>query len=94
MVKGKTKSGIKFQLNEKIKEDARLLYFMVKIESDETSDHDKGAYVFKLLELFFGEDGVPVFMNEVAAKHDGVCDVINMMSELHEMMEALGLKNS
>ena len=93
MVKGKTKSGITFSLNEKVKEDARLLYYLVKIESDETSDHDKGAYVFKLLELFFGTDGVPVFMNEVAQKHDGICGVKDMMTEMHEILDALGLKN-
>lgn len=94
MVKGKTKSGIKFSMNEKVKEDARLLFYLVKIEDEETSDLDKGKYVFKLLELFFGADGVPVFMEEVAGKHDGICDTVSMMTELHEILEALGVKNS
>ena len=35
MVKGKTKSGIKFQLDERIKDDARFLYYMAKSQDDE-----------------------------------------------------------
>ncbi len=94
MVKGKTKSGIKYQLNEKVKDDARVLYLLVQMQREEVSLEDKGKYVFDLLELMFGKDGVPVFMNEVAAAHKGVCDVQSMLAELTEMFDALKAKNS
>lgn len=94
MVKGKTKSGIKYQLNEKVKDDARVMYLLVQMQREEIPVEDKGRYVFDLLELMFGKDGVPVFMNEVAATHNGVCDVPSLLAELTEMFDALKAKNS
>ena len=35
MVKGKTKSGIKYQINESVRDDARLLYMLVQLQRDE-----------------------------------------------------------
>ena len=42
MVKGKTKSGIAFELDERIKDDARLTYLLVKMQqSKETLEIGK-----------------------------------------------------
>ena len=38
MIKGKTKSGIQFSLNEKIKEDARFLYYLTKIQQKDLEE--------------------------------------------------------
>ena len=94
MVKGKTKSGIKYQINEAIKDDARLLYMLVQLQSDKVDVERKGQLVFEMLTLIFGEDGVMPFMNAVAASHDGVCSTDAMISELNEILESINSKNS
>lgn len=95
MVKGKTKSGIKFSLDERIKDDARLLFILVQIQSDKVSVERKGALVFELLTIIFGtDDKVMEFMDEVASKHDGFCTNDILMAEINDIFEALGAKNS
>lgn len=94
MVKGKTKSGIKFQINEVVKDDARLLYMLVQLQRDDVALEDKGKTVFDMLTLIFGDEGVMAFMNEVAAKHDGICSTEAMLAELNEILESINAKNS
>lgn len=95
MVKGKTRSGIKFQLDERIKDDARFLYYMAKSQDDEADTAEKSKAVMGMLKLIFGDDdGVISFMNTVASTNKGVCSIDVMLSELTEMFEALNAKNS
>lgn len=94
MVKGKTKSGIKFQLDERIKDDARFLYYVAKSQDEDADTAEKSKAVMGMLKLIFGDDdGVISFMNTVASTNDGVCSVDVMLSELTEMFEALNAKN-
>ena len=94
MVKGKTKSGIKYQINEGIRDDARLLYLLVQLQSEDVSMEAKGKIVFDMLTLIFGNDGVMAFMNEVADKHDGICSTEAMLAEMNEILESVNAKNS
>ena len=95
MVKGKTKSGIKFQLDERVKDDARFLYYLTKAQDEESEMGDRSKAVMGILELIFGTDeGVITFMNAVAATNDGICSIEVMLSELTEMFEAVNAKNS
>lgn len=94
MVKGKTKSGIKYQINESVRDDARLLYMLVQLQRDDIALEDKGKIVFDMLTLIFGSDGVMAFMNEVADKHDGICSTEAMLAELNEILESINAKNS
>lgn len=95
MVKGKTKSGIKFQLDERIKSDARFLYYLSKAQDENADTTEQARAVTGILKLIFGTDeGVIRFMDAVASVNDGVCDVKVMLSELTEMFEALNVKNS
>lgn len=95
VVKGKTKSGIKFSLDERIKDDTRLLYILVQIQSDKVTNEKKGALVFELLGLIFGsDDKVMEFMDEVASKHGGFCTNESMIAEINDIFEAIGAKNS
>lgn len=94
MVKGKTKSGIKFQINEAIKDDTRTLYLITKMQNS-SDPMEQGKALFDLLNLLFdGEEGVVNFMDEVAAKHNGICSPTIMVEELTEMFESTKLKNS
>lgn len=95
MVKGKTKSGIKFQLDERIKDDARFLYYMAKSQDESADAAEKSKAVMGILKLIFGDDdGVISFMNTVASVNKGVCSIDVMLSELSEMFEAINAKNS
>lgn len=94
MVKGKTKSGIKYTINENIKNDARTLYLMTKMQ-DNSDPVAQGKALFDLLKMVFGgEEGMVTFMDEVASKHDGVCGTDVLIEELTEMFETANLKNS
>ena len=95
MVKGKTKSGIKFQIDERIKDDARFLYYMAKSQDENADMTERSKAVMGILKLIFGNDeGVISFMNTVASTNGGVCSTDVMLSELSEMFEALNAKNS
>lgn len=95
MVKGKTKSGIKFQLDERIKDDARFLFYIAKMQNKDVSIEESSAATMGVLKLIFGSDeGVLQFMDAVASANNGVCDITIMMTELNEMFEALNAKNS
>ena len=95
MVKGKTKSGIQFQLDERIKDDARFLCYLSQINNEKLDVVDRSGNVVSMLKLIFGtEEGVLQFMDAVAAVNNGVCDNKTMLSELSEMFDALDAKNS
>ena len=93
MVKGKTTSGIKFQIDERIKDDARLLYLLTLLQKEDTSLAEKGQLVFELLGMVFGNDGIMPFMDEVAKKNKGICSTEAMMRELNEIFDAINAKN-
>lgn len=93
MVKGKTKSGIKYQIDERIKDDTRLYQFVTEMQSND--DQKRGQALFDLLSLIFGgRDAVIEFQNTVATVHDGVCTTQFLMDELNEIMGAINLKKS
>lgn len=94
IVTGKTSTGIKFSLDKRIKDDARLLFWLSKIQNDDLEVMERNKALFSLLELIFGSgEGLNTFLNEVAVKHDGVADITSLMNELNEMFEALAIKN-
>lgn len=94
MIKGKTKSGIKFQMDERILDDARFLYYLSKAQDDKSDLAEKSKAVTGVLKLIFGTDeGVIGFMDAVAATNKGVCDVKTMLGELSEMFEIMKAKN-
>lgn len=94
IVKGKTKSGIKYQLDSKVKDDARIVFLMVKAQKKD-DPIAAGESLMELLSLIFGsDDNVMTFMNEVADKHNGACLPKDMITELREMFDAIKAKNS
>lgn len=94
IIKGTTKSGIKFQLDSRIKDDTRLLFLMTTAQKTDDAMKASGA-LGTLLSLIFGsDDKVMEFMNEVADKHKGVCSAKDMITELSDMFEAINAKNS
>ena len=94
-MKGKTKSGIKYTINERVKDDARFLYYLSKMQNESEDDMSRVNAVMDMMKLIFGSDeGVLQFMDAVASCHNGVCDVGTMITELTEMFEGMNAKNS
>ena len=93
VVKGETKSGIKFQLDSKIKEDARLLFLLTRAQNTDDPMVSIKAMMDVLTLIFGAEENVLDFMNEVARTHKGVCSTKFLISELLEMLDALKAKN-
>lgn len=94
MVKGKTKSGIAFELDERIKDDWRITYLLVNMQQKKGNTFEIGKSMNQLLALIFGsDDGTYAFMTEVADKHDGICSASVMLEELNEMFAAIKAKN-
>lgn len=95
IVKGQTKTGIQFTLDKRIKDDARLLFWLSRLQNESLDWGDRNKALFSLLELIFGTgEGLGTFMNEVAVKHNGIADIKSLMEELNDMFEALAIKNS
>lgn len=98
IVTGETKTGIKFKIDTRIKDDSRTLYYVRNMRKNMNSEEDKlkaTDAVYSLLEVIFGSgEGLEIFLNEVAYHHDGVADVASLLDELTDIFEAIDLKNS
>lgn len=95
MIKGKTKSGIKYSVNEEVKNDARFSYYSVKAMNEKLSETERSNAVFALISVLLGsEENLVIFMDEVAKKHNGVCNIEVMMSEINEIIEGIDAKKS
>ena len=92
IVKGTTSSGLGFQIDSRIKDDVRLLYYLTKANKENVSSMDKVDAVMSMLGLIFG-DNLEVFIEEVARRHNGVADVNSLVSEVTEIFDAISLKN-
>ena len=93
MIKGKTSSGLQYQINPNIKDDMRILVYLNQITDESLESKDKLQAFGNLLNLIFG-DQVPAFMDEVAARHNGVADVASVNAELTEILSNANLKKS
>lgn len=95
MVRGKTKSGIEFIIDERKANDARVLRLLLKAQDKNATEEEAGRAIFNLLDFVFGGgENVDVFMDEVALRHDGVCDTGSLTAELNEIFTKAKLKNS
>ena len=92
-IKGKTSSGLKYEINPNVKKDMRVLMFMTRMGKEDAGVLARSEAFFDLLSLIFG-DQVGAFMNEVAHLHGGVADADCVYAELREILNAADLKNS
>ncbi len=93
LIKGKTSSGLKYQIDPAVKDDIRVLRYMTLMNNQELPEMEQVKYLFDLLELIFG-NGLDAFLNEVAYLHNGVADPASLIAELKEIIDAAKLKNS
>ena len=95
LLRGITRSGIEFTIDKRIKDDARAMRYMTMMQNKSLDTFKQSEALFSLLELMFGaQEGLTIFMNEVAAHHNGVADVRSLIEELSDMFASIKLKNS
>lgn len=94
IVKGTTKSGIKYQLDSRIVKDARLVLYLTAAQDTEDPMKASKALMDLLSFIFGSQEGVMAFMNEVANKHKGTCLPKDLITEINDMFEGLNVKNS
>lgn len=93
LIKGKTSSGLKYQIDPAVKDDIRVLRYMTLMSNTDLPQMEQVKSLFDLLELIFG-NGLDAFLNEVAYLHNGVADPASLIAELREIIDAAKLKNS
>lgn len=95
LIRGETRSGIKFVIDKKIKDETRVAMCLTDMQDKSLDRNEQSQALFSLLRLIFGSrTNVVIFMNEVAAKHNGVADVTSLMEELTDIFTTANLKNS
>lgn len=92
IVKGTTSSGLKFEIDPRIKDDARTLLYLTQMQDETLEPLEQSRALFRLLNMMFSE-GIEDFMNEVAFRHDGVATIKTVTAELTEIFDAVKLKN-
>lgn len=95
LITGETRSGIKFSVDKRVKDDVRVMHFMTQMQNKSLDTMTQSQALFSLLELMFGKsEGLTIFLSEVAAHHNGVADVNSLIEELTDLFDTIRLKNS
>lgn len=81
---GKTKSGFKYNIDERIKSDWRMLEAIADSESSDASIQLKG--VNNLVNLLLGEDKDKL-IEHVKKNNDGFVPTMAVMAEITDMLE-------
>lgn len=92
MVNGKTKSGFKYKIDERMLNDWRLLKYIALSESSDESEQILGAT--KLVSLLLG-DQEQALMEHLQKKNDGFVPATAMTEVVAEIMTSVKeIKNS
>ena len=92
MVEGKTKSGFKFKIDERVLDDWRLLKCIALSESKDTSEQMRGAS--GLVSLLLG-DQEDALMDFIAKKNKGLVPATAVTETVAEILTSVKeLKNS
>ncbi len=89
MVEGKTKSGFKFKVNEKIFSDWDFVTLSDKLRRGEGTMQDANV----LYEMILGSDGMKKLKEHIRKKNDGIVDALAMKEEFTEIVASTKAKN-
>lgn len=93
MVKGTTKTGFKFTIDERVLSDYRLLAALRKITSTEISETEKIGAVMDVTEFILGEQKEKL-MKHVEKLNDGFCPFKAVEEEVGDIIaNTKALKN-
>lgn len=87
MVTGKTKSGFKYAIDERVFKDWRLMNWLRKLMNKEKEGDNVESmdYLFNILEFVMG-DKMDAYIEHVASKNDGYVDFELVSAEIMEII--------
>ena len=86
MITGKTKSGFKFKVDERIKKDWRLIKAITDSQSDDGNVKLKA--VVTMIQLILG-DQEELLMQHIMKKNEGYVPFEIMQSEISEIIQSI-----
>lgn len=91
MIEGKTKSGFKYKVDERVKKDWRLVRAIANSQKDDADI--KLAAIVDMIQLVLG-DQEELLMQHIMKKNDGFVPLERMQSEITEIITSVpDLKN-
>lgn len=83
MIKGKTKSGFKFCIDERAIKDFRITMYINHI--NDGTDAEKMSNIEKLITLILGVDGLNALIEHVAKSNDGFVPIDAITEEISDI---------
>lgn len=91
-MKGKTSSGFKFEVDDRIIDDWRLLEAVSDTTSEDSIVQMNG--LVKCIRLMLGDKGLKDLKEHIAKSNDGYIPSTQMNAEVTDIMNACKAKNS
>lgn len=85
MIEGKTRSGFKFKIDERIGQDWRVISAIAMAESADSAEQVKGTS--NLVKLIIGKDEQKL-IDHIAKKNEGFVPVSAITSEIVDILSA------
>ena len=89
MVEGKTKSGFKFSVNEKIFNDWDFITLADGLQNGQATMKE----INSLFKMVLGADGFEALKEHIRKKNDGIVDAIAMKDAFAEIVQNTKAKN-
>jgi hypothetical protein len=92
IVKGKTSSGFKYEVNSGITFDAKFVRAMVKIKKAEADPYERAAGAYEMIDAVFSNDDKQIekLYKHLAKRSDtGRTDIYTLISEVNEIVAAI-----
>lgn len=91
MIEGKTRSGFKFKVDERVTEDWRLISNITLAESEDLTDRVKG--ITEIVHLLLG-DNEKALIEHVKKKNQGFVPIDAITTELASIITAVNEKKN
>lgn len=90
-MQGETKSGFKYDIDDRILNDWR--YTMALTKCQHPSDIKKLEGATEMVQLMFGDDGLEKFMDHIKERNDGFVPIEVVIEEVQSIFESKIPKN-
>lgn len=87
MIKGKTKSGFSFEVDERIVKDYSFVKLVAAVGAENASDTDVFINSEAMMERLLGKKGKQALIKHV--ENDGISDIEEVYTEFSEVLEAI-----
>lgn len=85
-MQGKTKSGFKYEIDDRILSDWRFTMALTKCQKNDSIKQLEGAQ--EMVRLMLGDDGLEKFMEHIMEQNDGFVPANVVMAEIQEIFES------